>query len=74
MKTNTKSIETFLEKARGLQRSRSKQLVLTAEEANDLAISIGQILLEANGYLAELREQDDARVIQVSVNGGKFKD
>lgn len=74
-KLNTASLEAFLTRLRQLQRSRSKQLVITAEEANDLAVSITQILLEQNALLREIKDlQDTNGTIEVSIGGGSFKD
>lgn len=71
---NTVALEAFLGRLRQLQRSRSKQLVISAEEANDLVIVITQILLEQNSLLREIKRLQDANeIIEVNVGGGSFK-
>lgn len=66
--TPVTALDDFFQKVRQLQRSRAKQLVLTAEEANDLSAVLGQILADRVRTLEELVRAKEDQVIQVEIN------
>ncbi len=62
------ALDAFFNKVRLLQRSKAKQLVLSAEEANDLSAVLGLILAERVRTLEELVRAREDQVIQVEIN------
>lgn len=75
MEIPTDSIVKFLERTRTANRSRSKEIRLTLEEAHDLALNIAQIqtyhlkLFEKIQYLEETIK---SMPITINATGGKF--
>ena len=71
---STAALDLFLTRVRAAQRSRSKQFVMSIEEANDLAAVLGQLLLEKTellGRINELLTSNDA--VEIHMDGGDFK-
>lgn len=67
------TIEKFLDKVKRASVSRSKQVSLTIEEANELASSLGLALndiVDLQKDIIDLQKKDS--VITLDVNGGKF--
>jgi hypothetical protein len=61
-------IENFLQRARGLGGSRSKELRLSLEEATTLAINVGELLVK----LAKAEQAEPEETIELVVSGGGF--
>lgn len=62
------ALDAFFQKVRVLSRSRAKQLVMTADEANDLSAVLGQLLADRVRTLEELARAKEDQVIQVEIN------
>jgi hypothetical protein len=62
------ALDSFFQKVRLLQRSKAKQLILTADEANDLSAVLGQILADRVRTLEELVRAKEDQVFQVEIN------
>jgi hypothetical protein len=62
------ALDSFFQKVRLLQRSKAKQLILTAEEANDLSAALGQVLADRVRTLEELVRAKEDQVFTVEIN------
>lgn len=72
---NTLPIENFLEKARIAAKSNQKQVVLDIKEAQSLYDSLAVVMTRLSGKLDEqLSKPVEETVIQVSMDGGGFKE
>ena len=75
-KLSLDSIEKFLEKLRLANRSRSKDIRLTIEEAQELGTTISQVLVRQSSLLeeiVELQKRGGDPVINIDMSGGNFK-
>lgn len=64
---STDVIETFLERLRAATKSRSREIRLGIEEAQELAVAISQILTRDNQLFARITELQD-RVIMLQAD------
>jgi len=69
---NTASIQQFIQQVKSLDNSRAKELRLTAEQAKNLAFTLGIVMARLNGDLEKLiaSQSSNEEVIQVTVDGG----
>lgn len=69
---NTAPIQQFIQQVKSLDNSRSKELRLTAEQAKNLAFTLGIVMARLNGDLEKLiaSQSSNEEVIQVTVDGG----
>ncbi len=69
------SLDMFLERVRQAQRSRSKNVTLTIEEAQDLALTLAQNLAKETVLLEQIVElqKNAGGPIEVTMGGGTFK-
>ena len=65
--TDFTPIEAFLERARLLTSTRSRELRLSVEEATNLAINIGELLNQLSK-----KQLSTPEVVEVVMNGGDF--
>lgn len=72
---NTLPVENFLEKARIAVKSNQKQVVLDIKEAQALYDSLALVMTRLTGRLDEqLSKPQEETVIEVSMDGGGFKE
>lgn len=72
---NTLPIENFLEKARIASKSNQKQVVLDIKDAQALYDSLAIVMTRLTGKLDEqLSKPQEETIIQVSMDGGGFKE
>ena len=72
---NTLPVENFLEKARIAVKSNQKQVVLDIKEAQALYDSLAVVMTRLTGKLDEqLSKPQEETVIEVSMDGGGFKE
>ena len=72
---NTLPIENFLEKARIASKSNQKQVVLDIKDAQALYDSLAVVMTRLTGKLDEqLSKPQEETVIEVSMDGGGFKE
>jgi hypothetical protein len=62
------ALDGFFQKVRLLSRSKSKQLILTTEEATDLSAALGQLLADRVRTLEELVRAKEDQVFTVEIN------
>lgn len=62
------AFDAFFQKVRQLQRSKARQLILSAEDANDLSAALGQILADRVRTLEELVRAKEDQVFSVELN------
>lgn len=69
---NTASIQQFIQQVKTLENSRSKELRMSAEQAKNLAFTLGIVMARLNGDLEKLlaTQSSTEEVIQVTVDGG----
>lgn len=72
---STDAITKFLGRVKSTQNSRGKNIVLTIEEAQEIAVNLAQVLLKQNEVLTELAEarKEAAGPVEVQITGGTFK-
>ena len=76
MEIPTDSIVKFLEKSRTATRNHSKEIRLTIDEAQDLALNISQLQTYHIKLLEKIRDLEDklrSMPITVTMSGGTFK-
>jgi hypothetical protein len=68
------SFEKYLEKVRVANRSRSKNIQLTIDEALELSTTIAQVITDRNVLLQQIVElqSKQSNDTKVSINGGSF--
>lgn len=75
---NTIPLEQFLQQVKSAKQSNSKDVKLTMQQAEILALTIGQITTRLHGELEQLVAQNATRqeneVVNVEMDGGGFKD
>ena len=72
---NTLPIENFLEKARIASKSNQKQVILDIKDAQALYDSLAVVMTRLTGKLDEqLSKPQEETVIEVSMDGGGFKE
>lgn len=64
------SIDIFVNKVKKANRSKSKELSLSIEEANDLLIDITTILNKQQSLMNDIIKLHEQKVIQVDIDGG----
>ena len=69
---NLDSVEKYLEKVHSANRSRSKSVVLSLEEAQELATTIAQIMVKYTNSLQKITELNN-QPTSIEVKGGGFK-
>jgi archaellum component FlaC len=69
---NLDSVEKFLEKVRSANRSRSKNIQLSLEEAQELSTTIAQIMVKYTNSLQKITELNNQST-SIEVRGGGFK-
>ena len=68
------SIEKYLEKVRIANRSRSKNVQLTIEEAQELATTLAQIMIRHTDLMQQIVDlQSQTSNIDIQVKAGSFK-
>lgn len=69
------SLDTFLERVRQAQRSRAKNVSMTIEEAQELALTMAQVLSRENILLEEIIElqKTASGPIEIQMGGGTFR-
>jgi hypothetical protein len=72
---STPSITKFLSRVQSTQRSRGKNVILTIEEAQEIAVELAQVLLKQNDVLSELSQarKEAAGPVEIHMGGGSFK-
>lgn len=72
---NNDAVNKFLERVRSAQRSRSKEVRLTIEEANEIATNIAQLLGQSTKLLNDIVElqKNQGSPTNVAMDGGGFK-
>ena len=72
---STPSITKFLSRVQSTQRSRGKNVILTIEEAQEIAVELAQVLLKQNDVLSELSQarKEAAGPVEIVMGGGSFK-
>lgn len=81
-KISLESVEKFLERVRVASRTKSKQVVLSTQEAEDISLAIAQLMARNNTLLEEIaglqREtitaQKGAMDTTIEVDAGSFKE
>lgn len=75
---NTIPLEQFLQQVKSAKQSNAKDVKLTVQQAEILALTIGQITTRLHGELEKLVSQNAIRqeneVVNVEMDGGGFKD
>ncbi len=73
---SVESIDNFLVRVRQAQRAKAKQITLSSDEAQEIAVTMAQIMLKQNELLTELAEARKALTIptEVIITSGKFND
>ena len=72
---NTLPIENFLEKARIASKSNQKQVILDIKDVQALYDSLAVVMTRLTGKLDEqLSKPQEETVIEVSMDGGGFKE
>jgi hypothetical protein len=73
-RVNTDVLNRYIDRVRQAARSRSKQLTLQIEDAQDIANALAQLLLVENQLQSDLiKLQNASSVIEVAIGGGSFK-
>lgn len=72
---NNDAVNKFLERVRSAQRSRSKEVRLTIDEANEIATNIAQLLGQSTKLLNDIVElqKNQGTSTNVAMDGGGFK-
>lgn len=72
---NRSSLDSFVERVRQAQRSRAKNVTLTLEEAQELILTMSQLLSRDVGLLEQIVElqKNATGPVEVQMGGGTFK-
>jgi hypothetical protein len=74
---NTVPFEQFIQQVKTAKQSNAKEVKLTVQQAELLALTIGQVEARLHGnierFVAENNARQEAEVVNVEMDGGGFK-
>lgn len=70
---NTIAIQQFIQQVKSADSSRAKEVILTLDQAKNLAFTLGIVMTRLEGDLEKLLVESNNSTFEIRVDGGNLK-